>query len=77
MREYCAEAWRIRSYRAALKTVNLEVYREKAPSGAERVKVHPYVPLLDQALKRWRELADTLEISPRAAQRKAALFDVA
>lgn len=77
MREYCVEACRIRAYREALRTINLEIYREKTPGGVDRVKVHPYVALLDHALRRWRELADMLELSPRAARKKNGLFDAA
>jgi hypothetical protein len=69
--EYCVESCRIADYRAQLKAINLEVYREKTPTG-ERVKVHPYVPLLDAALKRQRSLLGLLDMSP-AARRK--LFD--
>lgn len=77
MREFCLETVRIAAYRSALQTINLEIYREKTPGGVDRVKVHPYVALLDQALKRWRELSDMLELSPRAARKKDGLFDAA
>jgi hypothetical protein len=50
--EYCAERVPDRAYRSALKTVSLEVYREKRPARRERAKVHPYVPLLEKALRR-------------------------
>jgi hypothetical protein len=59
--EYCATECQIRAYRLALKTINLEIYREKTPSGRDQVKVHPYVGLLKQALDRKFELSDLLE----------------
>ncbi|ODM77783.1 hypothetical protein [Bradyrhizobium elkanii] len=69
--EFCVESCRIADYRSQLSAINLEVYREKA-TNVERVKVHPYVPLLAAALKRQRELFAMLDMSP-AARRK--LFD--
>jgi phage terminase small subunit len=69
--EYCIETARIADYRTQLKSINLEVYREKSAT-AERVKVHPFVPLLDAALKRQRALFALLDMTP-ASRRK--LFD--
>lgn len=75
LHEYCIESLHVRRYRADLKTPQHEVYREKI-AGAERVKVNPYVSLLDAALKRLRELSDMLDLSPRA-RKKGSLFDAA
>lgn len=76
VREYCVEGCHVAAYRSALRTINLEIYREKA-GAAERVKVHPFVGLLDNSLKRWRELSDMLELSPRSVRKRESLFDAA
>lgn len=76
MREYCVEGCHVEAYRSALKTINLEIYREKSGT-AERVKVHPFVALLDQALHRRRDLAEMLELSPRSGRKRGSLFDAA
>lgn len=78
LHERCIEVCHVREYRALLSTAHHELYREKSDGGVERVKVSPYVALLDAALKRLRELDDMLELSPRGARRaKGSLFDAA
>lgn len=78
LHEYCVETCHVRHYRGeVLKTPQHEVYREKSAGGADRVKVSPYVALLDAALGRLRELTDMLDLSPRARKKRGSLFDAA
>lgn len=77
LHEYCVETCQVRRYREVLKTPHHEVYREKSTGGADRVKVHPYVALLDAALGRLRELTDMLDLSPRARKKRGSPFDAA
>ena len=78
LNEYCIERVNERQLRLQLATPAAQLVRETTPSGAVKVKVSPFVPLLEASLKRLRELTDMLELSPRGArQAKRKIFDAA
>lgn len=61
--EYCRCCCRLRDLRAAMPTLNLEVYRVKTRNG-DQVKSHPYVAQLNETWRQWRSLVAMLGLSP-------------
>lgn len=61
--EYCRATVRLRGFRAAMPTLNLEVYRVQSRNG-DQVKSHPYVAQLNETWRQWRSLVAMLGLSP-------------
>jgi phage terminase small subunit len=61
--EYCICTVRLRSLRAAMPTLNMEVYRVKTRNG-DQVKSHPYVAQVNETWRQWRSLVAMLGLSP-------------
>jgi len=61
--EYCRATVRLNSLRAAMPTLNLEIYRVKSRNG-DQVKSHPYVAQLNETWRQWRSLVAMLGLSP-------------
>lgn len=61
--EYCRATVRLRNFREAMPTLNLEVYRVQSRNG-DQVKSHPYVAQLNETWRQWRSLVAMLGLSP-------------
>ena len=61
--EYCRATIRLRGFRDAMPTLNLEIYRVKSRNG-DQVKSHPYVAQLNETWRQWRSLVAMLGLSP-------------
>lgn len=61
--EYCRSTIRLRSLRAAMPTLNMEVYRVNTRNG-DQVKTHPYVAQVNETWRQWRSLVAMLGLSP-------------
>ena len=61
--EYCRATVRLRGFRDAMPTLNLEIYRVKSRNG-DQVKSHPYVAQLNETWRQWRSLVAMLGLSP-------------
>jgi phage terminase small subunit len=61
--EYCRATMRLRSLRAAMPTLNMEVYRVNTRNG-DQVKTHPYVAQVNETWRQWRSLVAMLGLSP-------------
>lgn len=61
--EYCRATLRMRYFRDAMPTLNLEVYRVKTRNG-DQVKTHPYVAQFNETWRQWRSLVAMLGLSP-------------
>lgn len=61
--EYCRACVRLRHFRTAMPSLNLEVYRVQTRNG-DQVKSHPYVAQLNETWRQWRSLVAMLGLSP-------------
>lgn len=62
--EYCQAVVRLRTLRAAMPKISMEIYRIDNGRNGAQVKTHPYVAQINETWRQWRSLVAMLGLSP-------------